>query len=260
MATQASMGIGVEDLSSPEAIKAAAAELVGTAIFVLLGTGSVAAFVASTGQGTALTDGLPVIALTHAFAYAMIVAGLSGVSGGHINPAVTFAMLITGRVSVVRGLMYVLAQLLGACLAVLLLRAFIIDSVLQAVPGGGGEALSPAVDQAWHGMLLTALGSFVLVWTIFAVTLNPRTSGGVAAPLYIGLAVGAIYFFLVPFTGGGIDPARSLGPALFLPAAADGVAGRFDDQWIYWIGPLLGSSAAALSYYLLYLMPSRSAA
>jgi aquaporin TIP len=255
MATQASMGIGVEELSSPETLKAAAAELIATGLFVMLGVGSVAAFVASSGQSTSLTDGVPIIALTHAFAYALLVAGISGISGGHINPAVTFAMLITGRVSVVRGLMYILAQLIGACIGVLLLRAFITDSTLDLIPGAGGEALSSAVGQAWHGMLLGGMGTFVLVWTIFAVTVNPRTSAGVAAPLYVGLAVGAVYFFLVPLTGAGINPARSLGAALFLPAASQGLAGRFDDQWIYWIGPLLGSSAAALSYYLLYLMP-----
>jgi len=258
MATQAGTSIGIEELSSPEALKAAAAEFVATGLFVLLGVGSVAAFVASSGQSTSLTDGLPIIALTHGFAYAVLVAGIAGISGGHINPAVTFAMLLTGRISVVRSVMYVVAQLLGACLGVLLLRAFIIDSILEVIPGAGGEALSPAIDQAWHGMLLEALGTFVLVWTVFAVTLNPRSNSGVAAPLYIGLAVGVGYFFLVPFTGAGINPARSLGPALFLPGAAEGLAGRFDDHWIYWIGPLLGAAAAALSYYLLYLMPGRS--
>ena len=130
--------------------------------------------------------------------------------------------------------------------------------MLEAIPGGGGVALNEGVvTEGWHGMLLEALGTFVLVWTIFAVAVNPRLSSGNLAPLYIGLAVGAVYFFLVPLTGAGINPARAFGPALFLPGAADGIPGRWDDAWIYYIGPLLGAAAAGLSYYMLYLMPPR---
>jgi glycerol uptake facilitator-like aquaporin len=91
------------------------------------------------------------------------------------------------------------------------------------------------------------------------VAVNPRLSSGNAAPLYIGLAVVVVHLFLVPLTGTGINPARTFGPALFLPATAEGVPGRWDDAWIYYVGPLLGAAAASLSYYMLYLMPSKSA-
>ena len=252
MATQANMNVGVEELTSSEALKAAAAELIATALFVMVGVGSVAAVVANG------SDLLPNVALAHGLAFGLLVAGIAGISGGHINPAVTFAMLVTGQITVIRGVMYIVAQLIGACIGALLLRAFVLDAVLEAIPGGGGVALNEGVvTEGWHGMLLEALGTFVLVWTIFAVAVNPRLSSGNLAPLYIGLAVGAVYFFLVPLTGAGINPARAFGPALFLPGAADGIPGRWDDAWIYYIGPLLGAAAAGLSYYMLYLMPPR---
>lgn len=251
MATQ-SMNMGMAELSSTEALKASLAELIATAIFIMVGAGS---FAVAAAGGSVVG-----IALAHGFAFALLAAGIGGISGGHINPAVTFSMVITGQVTVMRGVMYIVAQLIGACIGALLLRAFILDEVLEQIGGGGGHALSPAVSEAWHGMFLEALGTFVLVWTVFAVAVNPRIGSGNVAPLYIGLAVLVVHLFLIPLTGSGINPARTFGPALFLPAPPDGseVPGRWADAWIYYVGPLLGAAAAGLIYYLLYLMPSKS--
>jgi MIP family channel proteins len=251
--------VHTEELTSPEALKAAAAELVATAIFVMVGVGTIAAFVASQGETTALADGVPSIAIAHGLTIALLMAGIGVVSGGHINPVVTFAMVVTGQMNPVRGGMYIVAQVIGACIGALLLRAFVSDIVLEAIPGGGGQAIaSQVVGKSWHGLFLEALGTFVLVWTFFAVAVSPRGNAGTLAPLYIGFAVLVIQIFLVPFTGAGINPARTFGPALFLPGAADGIPGRWDDFWIYYIGPLLGAAAAASLYYAFYLMPSRS--
>jgi len=251
VATQSSAGI--MELTSPAALKAAAAELIATALFLMVSIGSIAAVTASG------SDPLPTVALTFGLSIALLAAGISGISGGHINPAVTFAMLITGQISVARGVMYIVAQLIGACIGVLILRAFLVDDLLAAIPGAGGNFINTnAISEEWHGMLLEAMGTFVLVWTVFAVAVNPRLGSGNVAPLYIGLAVGVVHFFLIPLTGTGINPARTFGPALFLPEAAEGIPGRWEDFWIYYIGPLLGAAAAALTYYMLYLMPSRN--
>jgi MIP family channel proteins len=245
--------MGIADLTSPDALKAAAAEMIATALFIMVTIGSIAAVAATGGS-----DLLPTVALTFGFSIALLVAGIAGISGGHINPAVTFAMVITGQVSVARGGMYIVAQLIGACIGALILRAFLVDDLLAAIPGAGGNFINTdVITEDWHGLLLEAMGTFVLVWTVFAVAVNPRTSSGNVAPLYIGLAVGVVHFFLIPMTGTGINPARTFGPALFLPEVAEGLPGRFDDHWIYWLGPLLGAAAAAMSYYLLYLMPAR---
>jgi MIP family channel proteins len=249
MTTQSN--IGMEDLSSSEALKASVAELVATALFVMVGVGSIAIAFAG--------GGVVGVAAAHGFAFALLVAGTAAISGGHLNPAISFAMMITGQITLIRGLMYIVAQLLGACIGALLLRAFIVDEVLRGIAGGGGQALSPAVDQAWQGMFLEALGTFVLVWTVFAVVVNPRAGLGGVAPLYVGLAVLVVYLFLIPLTGAGINPARTFGPALFLPATESdsGLPGRWSDAWIYYLGPLLGAATASLSYYLLYLMPPK---
>ena len=252
MATRSS--IGIMEVYSPAALKAAAADLIATALFVMVSIGSIAAVTANG------SDLLPTVALTFGLSIALLAAGISGISGGHINPAVTFAMIITGEISVTKGCMYIVAQLIGACIGVLILRAFLVDDLLAAIPGAGGDFLNTnAIGESWHGMLLEAMGTFVLVWTVFAVAVNPRLGSGNVAPLYIGLAVGVVHFFLIPLTGTGINPARTFGPALFLPAVADGLPGRWDNAWIYYVGPLLGASAASLSYFALYLMPSKSA-
>lgn len=252
MTNPATSSLGFEELTSTEALKASVSELVGTAIFVLIAVGSVSVAVAG--------GGVVGVAAAHGFAYAFLVASIGGGrSLGHINPAVSFALIITGQVSLMRGVMYIVAQLIGACIGVLLLRAFVLDDVLAEIAGAGGLAVSGAVSEAWHGMFLEALGTFVLVWTFFAVAVNPRSSSGSVAPLYVGLAVLVVMLFLIPLTGGSLNPARTFGAALFLPGVADGLPGRWDDAWVFYVGPLLGAAAASLSYYMLYLMPGRQA-
>jgi MIP family channel proteins len=255
MAAQTGMDLGLQDVTSLDALKAAFAELVGTALFVLISVGALASFLASEGQTTSLTDGMPIIALASGLAFALLVAAIEGISGGHLNPAVTFGYMITGQVNVVRGAMYIIAQLAGAVLGALLLRALVLDDVLKAIPGGGGAAVNPTfVDKTYQAMILEALGTFVLVWTYFGVAVSRRSNQGVAGPLYIGLAVVVVSLFLIPFTGAAINPARDFGPALALPKVAQGLPGRWHDFWVFWVGPILGAAFAGLSYYVLYVM------
>src|SRR3989304_6143236 len=201
---QGSMELGVEELTSPATLKATFAEVVATALFVFVGVGSIVAF--------GVTGSLDV-AFAHGFAIALLVAGIGAISGGHINPAVTFATVITGRITPTRGAMYVVAPL--------------------AAVG------------------LEAVGPFVLVWTVFAVAIAPRGGSGIIAPLFIGLAVLVAHIVLIPLTGSGINPARTFGPALGNNA--------WTDHWVYWVGPLIGAAAAAITYYVLFLMPEEQA-
>jgi aquaporin PIP len=183
---------------------------------------------------------------------AVLAAGSGPISGGHINPAVTFAMIITRQISVSKGLLYIVAQLIGACVGMLLLRAFVNDALILSIPGAGGLAINEdVVTSSLAAVGIEAIGTFVLVWTVFATAVTQRGNSGIAAPLYIGFAVIAMHFVLVPLTGCGINPARSFGPAL--------VNGRWDDAWIYWVGPLLGAAIAGVSYYTLYLKPQEDA-
>jgi aquaporin TIP len=240
------MDMSTEGLMEPAMLKAALAELIATGLFVFVGVGSVVLAVNGLGAGVAG------VAFTHGLAILALTAAIAGISGGHINPAVSFAMFITGRIGVGRGAIYIVAQLLGAVIGALLLRLFIMDAALKAVPGAGGQAINHDLLTNLGGLGVEVVLTFVLVWTIFATAVNPRGLA-ILAPIAIGFAYLLDQFVGIPLTGASMNPARSFGPALALPPADNGIPGRWDNQWIYWIGPLLGAALAALSYTALYL-------
>jgi len=101
-----------------------------------------------------------------------------------------------------------------------------------------------ALDGEGGGVLVEAVLTFVLVFTVFATAIDPRGMGNLA-PLAIGLAVLVDHFVGVPLTGASMNPARSFGPAL--------VADVWDNHWVYWVGPLAGGGIAALAYYLTFM-------
>lgn len=219
--------------------RAALAEFFATALFVFLGPGAVIAS-GITASGAQLTaDKLLVIALGHGLAIAVLVWASAHVSGGHINPAVTFGAWITGRISLVKGIAYVIAQLVGAVVGAALL-AFVVPDAIQGTLGA--HKLGPGVDA---GMALLAEGvlTFALVGVVFMTAMHPKGPGNVA-PLAIGLVVLVDHLVGVPLTGASMNPARTFGPAL--------MAGAWADHWIYWVGPLLGGAVAALiaNYYI----------
>jgi MIP family channel proteins len=234
---QKTWDIGLDEISSPATLKAAFAEFVATALLVFIGIGAVA--VAAAGGG------ILGVALAFGLAYALLVAATIGISGGHINPAVSFAMLVTGRITIMRGVLYVAAQLIGAVVGMLLLHAFLIDELIDSTGAGGNLINDQVVTSSMSAMGLEAVGTFILVWTVFAVAVTPRGNSGAIAPLFIGLAVLVVHLVLVPLTGAGINPARTFGPAL--------VNGEWDDHWVFWVGPLVGAAIAGISYYVLYL-------
>jgi aquaporin TIP len=244
------MEVGTAELTSPEAIKATIAELIATMFFVFVGVGSIASYIATAGGG-----GILLIAFAHGLTIALLVAGIGPISGGHINPAVTFATVITGRVTVTRGAMYVAAQLVGAVLGALLLKLLIKDSLLDQIPGAGGHAIVPdseAVSSQLAGMGIEAVLTGLLVWTVFATDIYPK-GNAIVAPLAIGFAILVIHLVAIPMTGAGVNPARTFGPAVVGVGGA-GDTTTWSNWWIYYAGPLLGGGVAALLYYVLYLM------
>ncbi len=219
---------------SPAAFRAVLAEFIATALFVFLGAGTVV--VTGGLLGEAMTSArLLAIAVAHGLAIALLVAATAKISGGHINPAVTFGALLTGRISVARGVRYVTAQLLGATAGALLLQA-VIPAVSQGALGahGLGPGISPGA-----GLLAEAILTFALVFVVFATALDPRGLTHLG-PLAIGFTVLVDHLVGVPLTGASMNPARSFGPAL--------ITGSWAGHWIYWIGPLLGAAIAALLY------------
>ena len=223
--------------------RAALAELIGTLLFVFVGAGSVVVVTGILKLNPAQDAGaLVAIALAHGLAIATMVAATARISGGHINPAVTFAAVISGRMKPATGFVYVAAQMVGAVIGALLLKVVVVSSIEGNL--GAHSLNDAALSSDAAGVLVEAILTFVLVFTVFATAMDRRGLGN-AAPIAIGFAILIDHFVGVPLTGASMNPARSFGPAL--------VANEWGDHWVYWVGPLAGGGLAALVYYFVYL-------
>ena len=229
--------------TSREAWRFTLAEFIVTLLFVFLGAGSV---VVSGGLPNGDLDAarLGIIAVAHGLAIAILAYATANISGGHINPAVTFAAWMTNKISAARGLMFIAAQLSGAVVGALLLLATI---PAAADTNLGAHALGLDVSISM-GLLMEIIVTFALVFVIFATAVDPGGMGNLA-PLAIGLAVLVDHLVAVPITGASMNPARSFGPAL--------VSGAWSDHWIYWVGPLLGGAGAGLVYQFMFINRAR---
>ncbi|KAK6921322.1 Major intrinsic protein [Dillenia turbinata] len=227
------MGRG-EEAFHPDSIRAAVSEFLSTFIFVFAGEGSILALGKMYTEKALAAGGLVAIALAHALALFAAVASSMNVSGGHVNPAVTFGALVGGRISVLRALYYWIAQLLGSIVASLLLR-LATDGMRPmgfSVAAGVGEL---------HSLLMEIVLTFGLMYTVYATAIDPkRGSLGTIAPLAIAFIVGANILVGGPFDGAAMNPARAFGPAL--------VGWRWHNHWIYWVGPFAGAGLAGLIY------------
>ena len=229
--------------TSREAWRSTLAEFIVTLLFVFLGAGSV---VVSGGLPNGDLDAarLGIIAVAHGLAIAILAYATANISGGHINPAVTFAAWMTNKISAARGLMFIAAQLSGAVIGALLLLATI---PAAADTNLGAHALGHDVSISM-GLLMEIIVTFALVFVIFATAVDPGGMGNLA-PLAIGLAVLVDHLVAVPITVASMNPARSFGPAL--------VSGAWSDHWIYWVGPLLGGAGAGLVYQFMFINRAR---
>ncbi|MGQ0570223.1 MAG: MIP/aquaporin family protein [Armatimonadota bacterium] len=220
--------------------KAAVAELIGTFTLIFIGAGSIMADALTGGK-----VGLPGIALAHGLAIAAMVSATGHLSGGHLNPAVTTALVVTGRLPVATGLTYVLAQLAGASLAAFFLSAAFPEAVRSATMLG-----TPALAQgvtAGTGIIVEAILTFFLVFVVFGTAVDargPRAAGG----LFIGLVIVMDILAGGALVGAAMNPARAFGPALF--------AGAWANQVVYWIGPLIGGVLAGWIYHGVYIRRS----
>ncbi|GLT88864.1 hypothetical protein SLE2022_068730 [Rubroshorea leprosula] len=165
----------------------------------------------------------------------------AGISGGHINPAVTFGLLLARKVSLGRALFYMGAQCLGAICGAGLVKAF--QNSYYHEHGGGANSLSSGYSIG-TGLGAEIIGTFVLVYTVFSATDPKRKARDsfvpVLTPLPIGFAVFMVHLATIPITGTGINPARSLGAAVMYNEKT-----AWDDHWIFWVGPFVGAAIAA---------------
>ncbi|ERM98708.1 aquaporin TIP2-1 [Amborella trichopoda] len=228
-----------DDSFSLGSLKAYLAEFISTLLFVFAGVGSAIAYNKLTSSAALDPAGLVAVALCHGFALFVAVAVGANISGGHVNPAVTFGLAIGGQITILTGIVYWIAQLVGAIVASFLLK-FVTGGLaipIHSVASGVG-----AVEAVVMEIVIT----FALVYTVYATAADPKKGSlGTIAPIGIGFIVGANILAAGPFSGGSMNPARSFGPAV--------ASGDFTDNWIYWVGPLIGGALAGLVYPNLYM-------
>ncbi|KAK4479601.1 hypothetical protein RD792_015122 [Penstemon davidsonii] len=223
-----------DDSFSLASVKAYIAELISTFLFVFAGVGSAIAYNKVTSDAALDPEGLVAIAICHAFALFVAVSVGANISGGHVNPAVTFGLAVGGQITILTGLFYWIAQLVGAVAASFLLK--VVTGGL-AIPTHGVGAGVGAVQ----GVVFEIVITFALVYTVYATAADPKKGSlGTIAPIAIGFIVGANILAAGPFSGGSMNPARSFGPAV--------ASGDFSGHWIYWVGPLIGGGLAGLTY------------
>ncbi|KAL5709926.1 Aquaporin TIP1-1 [Ranunculus cassubicifolius] len=228
-----------DEVTHPGALKAALAEFICTMIFVFAGEGSGMAYSKLSAGGPTTPESLVAAALAHGFALFVAVSVGANISGGHVNPAVTFGAFLGGNISLLRGILYWIAQLLGSVVACLLLK-FTTGGLVTA-----GFALSSEVS-IWSGLVFEIVMTFGLVYTVYATALDPKNGSlGTIAPLAIGLIVGANILAGGAFTGASMNPAVAFGPAV--------VSWDWGNHWVYWAGPLIGGGLAGLVYELIFM-------
>jgi aquaporin TIP len=208
------------------------AEFIGTFALIFIGAGSI--ITAPTG-GSAMGT-LIGIALAHGLTIAVMGSSVGHISGGHFNPAVTIAMMVTGKMEAPKGIGYIVSQVLGAIVGALLLVACFPKEAVDAAKLG--TPLLAANFPVGAAIVLEAITTFFLVFVIFGTAVDAR--GPKMGALFIGLTVTLDIMAIGPLTGAAMNPARSIGPAL--------VSGHFENFWLYWVGPIIGAVAAGLLY------------
>nr|AAB18228.1 MipE [Mesembryanthemum crystallinum] len=220
--------------------RALIAEFIATLLFLYV---TIATVVGNNKADTGVCGGVGLLGIAWSFGgmIFILVYCTAGISGGHINPAVTFGLFLARKVSLIRAVSYMIAQCLGAICGVGLVKAFM-KGYYNSV-GGGANSVAHGYSK---GTALGAeiIGTFVLVYTVFSAT-DPKRSARdshvpVLAPLPIGFAVFMVHLATIPITGTGINPARSFGAAVIFNSKKN-----WDDHWIFWVGPMVGALAAA---------------
>lgn len=184
-------------------------------------------------QGIAWSFGGMIFALVYCTA---------GISGGHINPAVTFGLFLARKLSLTRALFYIIMQCLGAICGAGVVKGFQPGPYQQF--GGGANTVASGYTKG-DGLGAEIVGTFVLVYTVFSATDAKRSARDshvpILAPLPIGFAVFLVHLATIPVTGTGINPARSLGAAIIYNRS-----NAWHNHWIFWVGPFIGAALAAL--------------
>jgi aquaporin Z len=227
-----------EKMAVPTQIKSTTrylAELIGTMVLVLMGCGSAVIAGQYVGyEGIAFVFGLAVLAMVYT---------VGGVSGCHINPAISISMLVAGKISVKDTVLYVVFQCIGAVVGAGILYGILAGT--QAFPTGisnlgqnGYGVASPGGYTLVSALIAEVVFTFLFVLVVHGST-HERVPRGFAG-LSIGLTLVLIHLVSIPIDGTSVNPARSLGPAVFVGGTA------LSQLWLFWVAPIIGGILAAV--------------
>lgn len=221
-------------------IKKLISEFIGTALLVIFGCGTAVAvnnYVGATYKAP-FTFTLLIIAFAFGLALMALIYAIGKVSGCHVNPAVTLGMIINGRISIVDGIEYMVVQILGAIVGAETV-GLIFHSYNSLGANGYGELSAlPDITTMCVALIIEAILTFIFVLVILNVTEKDNNHAGIV----IGLTLALVHIFGIPFTGTSVNPARSIGPALFTGGEA------FKQLWVFIVAPFVGAALAALFY------------
>lgn len=229
-----------------ESIRKYIAEFIGTAVLVIFGCGSAAAANALLdAQGVVVPLSFSTLLISFAFGLVIVAMAYSigNISGCHINPAVSLGMLIAGKMSVTDFIGYVIAQILGGIAGAAVLMGMLGGTQYGLGTNGYGEEASAIGASLTQAILVEVVLTFVFVYTILGVTSKEKYSS--VSGIVIGLTLTLVHILGVPFTGTSVNPARSLGPALFVGGEA------LSQVWVFIAAPLVGAAIAAVVFMLL---------
>jgi aquaporin Z len=221
-------------------------ELIGTFALTFIGAGAI---LTTEWSGAA---GLLGVAIAHGLALSIAVSATMNISGGHINPAVTVAMLATGRIKPQLGLAYIVAQCMGATVAGVLLLMIFRSLPMGAAGVNGVDAAAKCLlgtpnfganIPAGAALLVEALLTFLLLFAVFGTAVDERAPkiGGFG----IGLTVCMDILMGGPITGAAMNPARTIGTLI---GGGTATASLWSQHWVYWLGPIAGGVGAAFVY------------
>jgi len=240
--------LGKKDMKVVPLLKSTVAELVGTMFLVIIGCGAAVQWKMNDFDTTqvSLAFGLAVMAI----------ASFTGhISGGNLNPAVSMGLLAGGNLSLLKFVVYVIAQCIGAVIGAAILAGVTPTVITFGTDGSdgtdviegkgiGNNAVGPFVP-VFGAMVMELLMSMLLVLVVYASAVDGgNKTSPMVAPLLIGLTVTVAHLVLMPYTGTSINPARSLGPAL--------ITGTMAHHWVFWVGPLLGGALGGLLYKFVF--------
>eukprot|EP00928_Gymnodinium_smaydae_P093956 TRINITY_DN7835_c0_g2_i1.p1 TRINITY_DN7835_c0_g2~~TRINITY_DN7835_c0_g2_i1.p1 ORF type:complete len:297 (-),score=57.93 TRINITY_DN7835_c0_g2_i1:326-1216(-) len=225
-------------------MKAVVAEFIGMFLFVVIGCGTACSNGASDGE-TRL-----IVAFAFGMAILVLAYSIGHHSGGHINCAVTFSLVLGGQVPWYQGIANLIAQLCGTMLGACLL-AIIFPCSMDLTTTLGTNIIDPNYSSV-QVLVAEAFGTFLLCFTVWETAVTPQASCGKNACIAIGFAVFLAHILLLPIDGCSINPTRSFGPAIVskLVGCSNYTEGGLRDLWVMWVGPLLGAAIAAAVQYI----------